>query len=230
MSPRGFKLGLALFLIMSGLFSAKLIMLGGGSVRSGWAVSTEPQSSPSAAPNPAPSISPQPAPTANPETEAIKATEAAVHTAPPVDEGDATLVEAIKRELTARGYRDARSSTGLDLQDRAAIMAFEADHKLRLTGEATQDLLHRILFGTGGDANAASAPPTVRAEEVIKSVQAQLKHTGQPDLAIDGQINSATSNAIRAYERTHGLKESGRISGDLVAKLNGVARSGPGAP
>lgn len=233
MSPRGFKLGLALFVAMSGLFAAKLSMTGPGGLRTPWRSldttaslghgSTRGPALAAPAPRSETKSSAAPAPE---EAELAKAAESAAHTAPPLSETDKALVSAIRLELKTRGYAAGSSSGGLDLETRAAIIAFEADNDMRLTAEASQTLLHRLLLGaTGAEANSGS-PPAPRAEEVIRTLQADLKRAGHPDLKTDGQMSRETVETIRAFERSHNMKVTGRVSGELVAQLRLVAKDG----
>lgn len=231
MSPRAFKLGLALFLAMSGVFAAKLT-LGAAGLRLPWrgtSIATA-ASTPAAAPKPAPAAPATPAPpkaeTRPPEEIAAVKAESAAHSAAPMSESDHALVSAIKLELKTRGYAVGGDATALDLETRAGIIAFEADNDMRLTGEASQALLHRLLLGDTGTVPNADAPPGPRAEDVIRSVQASLQRAGHPDVKADGQMSRETQETIRAFERAHHMKVTGRVSGDLVAQLRHVARDG----
>jgi hypothetical protein len=233
MSPRGFKLGLALFLAMSGLFAAKLSMLGPGGFRAPWPAS--PFASPSghvAQTKPAGRAVDAPVQhrintaATSPDEKAAVTAETAAHVAPPLAESDAALVSAIKLELKTRGYAVGSAASGLDLDARAGILAYEADNDMRLTGEASQPLLHRLLLGDTGTLPNSGSPPAPRAEEVIRTVQASLKRAGHPDTKTDGQMSRETVETIRAFERAHNLKVTGRISGELVAQLRLVARDG----
>jgi hypothetical protein len=231
MSPRVFKLGLALFLVMSGLFGAKLSMLGAKGSRTSWfsgpsggETAALPETEPGSASAAGRSRSDEPVPPrASAEIAALEA-ESLAHSAPPLSESDKALVAAIKLELKSRGYGVGESPAELDLQARAAIIAFEADHHLRLTGEASEPLLHRLLLGGTGNEAQASVPPAPRAEKVIRSVQAALRRAGHPQLGVDGRMSPETTEAIRAFERSQGMKATGRVSGELVAKLRPVAR------
>jgi hypothetical protein len=230
MSPRVFKLGLALFLVMSALFGAKLSMLGAKGGRVSWSMPSFAAATP-----PAKAIQVAvhaPAKPRAPDKQEARVAEAesAAHTAPLLSESDAALVGAIKRELVSRGYEAGAAPATLDLQARAAIIAFEADNDLRLTGEASQPLLHRLLLGASASEARGDALPGPRAEEVIRSIQAELKRAGNPELTVDGRMSDHTVAAIRAFERDHNLKVTGRVSGALVAKLQPVARDGTGSP
>lgn len=234
MSPRGFKIGLALFLAMSGLFIAKVAMPAGGllaplaalwsNAKSSVGRTTAAISTPAASEKTAATSAAVPLP--SDDVAAAKAAESAAHTAAPLSESDHSLVAAINLELRTRGY-DPGASEPLGLQARAAIMAYEADNDMRLTAEPTQALLHRLLLGaTTAEAHGGS-PPTPRAEEVIRAVQTALQRVGHPDQKIDGALTRETVEAIRSFERAHNLKVTGRISGELVAAMQRVARDGP---
>lgn len=233
MSPRGFKLGLAVFVMMSGLFVAKLAAAGSGSIGAWWSgLSFSLPTGAKAPPDhtaPAPVVTTPVASVKTAETAAALEAESAAHSAPPLSESDKALVNAIRTELKARGYDVGPEQQTLTLHSRAAIIAFEADNDLRLTGEASEPLLHRLLLGAANNQANGSSPPAPRAEDVIRSVQAALAKSGHPDLKVDGRMSSETVDTIRAFERSNDMKVTGRISGELVARLKPVARDAAAA-
>lgn len=145
----------------------------------------------------------------------------------PVDLGDATdaasreTVRAIQRELKKKGFGSMPPDGALRPVTRAAIMAFEHDHGLPLTGEASDDLLKRLLLGapavpTAGKAGEVRSP---HAEAIIKLVQKHLGERGYRAGATDGRLSPQTVAAIRQFEGDQGLRPTGRISGELLARL-----------
>jgi peptidoglycan hydrolase-like protein with peptidoglycan-binding domain len=129
------------------------------------------------------------------------------------------LTRAIQRELQARGYEAGASDGVAGIVTRAAIMAFETDHGLALTGEASERLLQVILLGTTDSDVKSAEGPGPRAAEVIRTVQTSLAKLGYPVGKPDGRLNESTVRAIREFEAQQGLNDSGRISGQLVARL-----------
>lgn len=240
MSARSFRLGLALFLMMSGLFAAKLALIAPGAQRPGrWSVDT----SPPVAAQPLPSIAPEPKtaePAAADSGYAASAAREAAAGAPrgyePMgkDEESAThgqtvgaepsLVIAVKRELSALGYAAGNPGGTLELDGRAAIMAFEADRNLPLTGNASQELLHSMLLGAPSAAAGTGAGPSIQAQEVIRAVQGMLARVGYAGIKTDGRLREETVAAIRKFEQAQGLKVTGRVSAELVSRLKPVAR------
>jgi len=138
------------------------------------------------------------------------------------------VTRAVQRELKTRGYATGTSGGAPSLVTRAAIMAFEQDHGLPLTGRPSQDLLKYILLGTG-DAPphaASSGRQSAEAKTVIRTVQTSLARLGYRPGRVNGTITPDTARAIREFEVDQALPESGRISGPLVARLLRLADDG----
>lgn len=147
---------------------------------------------------------------------------------PPGTGGDsAEVVRAVQRELQARGYETGAADGMPGLVTRAAIMAFEADHAMALTGVASEPLLQTILLGApAGQRNAKAPPPGPEAEQVIRTVQQSLTSLGYQPGAVDGRLGAATLQTIREFEKDQDMPETGRISGHLVARLARLAGQG----
>lgn len=136
----------------------------------------------------------------------------------------AELVRAIQRELKAKGYETGAVDGVAGLVTRAAIMAYEADTGLAITGEPRQGLLQHIVLGSaqGAAQGARSTEAGSRAAAITMAVQKALTQLGYAAGAVDGHMSAETSAAIRKFEADHRLPRSGRISGELVAKLTSM--------
>jgi peptidoglycan hydrolase-like protein with peptidoglycan-binding domain len=161
---------------------------------------------------------------------------ATVGEVPPVDaspnasaSADTETVRAVQAELNRRGYGPLAADGVMRPAARAAVMAFEHEHRLPLTGEASQELLKQILFGAAPAAGAAG-PPEVRspqAQGVVRDVQRQLAARGYRPGAADGRLSAETIAAIRTFEADQGLVPKGRISAVLLGRLeSGMAGGG----
>jgi len=142
---------------------------------------------------------------------------------------DAETVGAIQRELKQRGYGPLAGDGSLGLATRAAIMAYEHDQGLALTGAASEQLLKRILLGAspGTENPGARTVASLQAEQVIRSVQQWLAVLGYRGGRIDGRFGDDTVRAIREFEMDKGLVPKGRVSADLVVRLSDAAASKP---
>jgi peptidoglycan hydrolase-like protein with peptidoglycan-binding domain len=131
------------------------------------------------------------------------------------------LVRSVQRELEQRGYGPLNNDGLLRIPTRAAIMAFEYDHGLPLTGEASDALLARVLLGAASTADVPGARniQSPAAEQVARSVQQSLASLGYAIARVDGSVGGETAKAIREFEVDHGLVPTGRISAGLVLRL-----------
>jgi peptidoglycan hydrolase-like protein with peptidoglycan-binding domain len=149
----------------------------------------------------------------------------------PDDTADTETIRAIQRELKLRGYGPVGGDGVIGLTTRAAIMAFEHDQGMALSGEASDRLLKRILLGAADPASAdSSGAGRVRsghAEQVMRSVQQWLAALGYQPGRIDGRPGDDTVKAIRDFEMDKGLVPRGRVSAELVVRLSEAAAPKP---
>jgi peptidoglycan hydrolase-like protein with peptidoglycan-binding domain len=128
-------------------------------------------------------------------------------------------IRAIQRELRQKGYGNLASDATLRPQTRAAIMAYEYDNGLVLTGQASEGLLTRILFGGSPAAEPAGKVGSAEAAELVRLVQQSLAALGYQPGPADGQLKAETVRAIREFEMDKGLVPKGRVSVELMAQL-----------
>jgi peptidoglycan hydrolase-like protein with peptidoglycan-binding domain len=140
-------------------------------------------------------------------------------------------ISAIQRELDARGYGPLASDGVMGIGTRAAIMAFEHDGGLPLTGEASEALLKRVLFGAAAGlapGDHAKGKSAEAAEQVIRAVQKGLVTLGYQVARVDGRLGEDTVKAIRDFEVDRGLVPKGRVSAELLARITDAAAPRPG--
>jgi peptidoglycan hydrolase-like protein with peptidoglycan-binding domain len=137
------------------------------------------------------------------------------------DEAGPDTIRAIQRELNQRGFGPVGNDGIMRPATRAAIMSYEHDHRLPLTGEATEALLTRLVLGASAtdEPSGAGEVRSPHAEATIKQVQRLLAASGYRPGPADGRLNADTVAAIRAFEQDQGLSAKGRISAEIVARL-----------
>lgn len=135
------------------------------------------------------------------------------------------LVKAIQRELMARGFDPGSADGQNGSLTRAAILSFEFEEGMALTGEPSQILLRRLVLGaTSEDARIkATAKPDAASLKLVKAIQQALATLQYSPGAADGMLKAETVRAIREFEMDQGLQPSGRISGRLIGRLARVA-------
>ena len=143
------------------------------------------------------------------------------------DEADSTTISAIQRELKQRNYGPLPVDGLLRPATRAAIMAFEYDRGLPLTGEASAQTLRQILLGApaSGNTSGVGKVRSVHAEEIIRNAQKSLVALGYQSGAVDGRLGEDTIKAIRDFEMDRGLVPKGRVSAEVLARLSEAAAS-----
>jgi peptidoglycan hydrolase-like protein with peptidoglycan-binding domain len=72
-------------------------------------------------------------------------------------------------------------------------------------------------------ADTGKSPPGPEAEAVIRAVQRAFRQLGYISTLPDGRLNDQTRRAIRKFEVDRKMSETGRISGELLAKLATLA-------
>jgi peptidoglycan hydrolase-like protein with peptidoglycan-binding domain len=149
------------------------------------------------------------------------------------------IVQAIQRELAARGDEVGVQDGVVGAVTRAAILAFEHDHGLPLTGEPTDELLRVIILGgpaidparraAHGLRQATALPPKV--VELVRFVQQGLARHGYLQGKVSGELDVETVRAVREFELDKDFPAvTGRISGRLVARLAKPAAPPKAAP
>jgi peptidoglycan hydrolase-like protein with peptidoglycan-binding domain len=144
-------------------------------------------------------------------------------------DGGPETIHAVQRELLERGYGPVGVDGHLSLVLRAAVVAFENDHGLPLTGEVTDALLKQILLGSvTGSVPARPATSRVQsapAEQLLQSVRQALTaldyYPGK--VRADGRVGEEMERAIRQFELDQGLVPKGRVSSEVVIRLGRLA-------
>jgi len=138
------------------------------------------------------------------------------------EEAERSRIKAIQRELTAKGYDPGPTDAAMGYFTRAAIIAYEDDHGLTVTGEPRPELLEHLVLGATVTAPAKPPAPSEETLALIKAVQQILADQGYAPGAVDGVMGAETRAAIKAFERDNGLDQTGRISGKLLHKIIGA--------
>ena len=132
----------------------------------------------------------------------------------------ADIVRGMQRELNTQGYAPGAPDGVAGLVTRAAIMAYEHDNGIPLTGDATQELLGRIVLGPAVPAAARLGKSEVKGTEaatVVKVVAQSLAAQGYAVPKPDGGVAATLVTAIRDFEADQKLPDTGRISAALVS-------------
>jgi peptidoglycan hydrolase-like protein with peptidoglycan-binding domain len=253
MTPRQARVALAGFVLLAAGVTSNALYFQGGAHRAAAKAApppspTEPRQAPAppkaakagktaaqAEPAPEPVKGVTEPPKGNPEpvksTQALKVRMVRVATIsePPPEPVDADTVRAVQNELNRRGYGPVAADGVMRPAARAAIMAFEHEHRLALTGQASQELLKQLVIGVPASAQTSESPEvaSAHAQAVVKDVQRLLSARGYRPGAVDGRLSAETLAALRAFEVDQGMVPRGRISVAVLERLqSGIAGGG----
>lgn len=124
---------------------------------------------------------------------------------------------AIYRELARRGYHEQLRAGQNGL--RLAVLAYEFDNGLPLTGEPTEAFLKRVLFDINQGPRGSFADRAELNTKLVIETQRALLGLGFFRGTFSGRMDVWTSNAIRDFERHRGIPISGRLTVQTLLEL-----------
>jgi hypothetical protein len=127
-----------------------------------------------------------------------------------VQSEEAKLFAALQRELSRRGYKDQMLSAPNGL--RLAVLAYEFDNGLPLSGAPSPALLKHILFDVNQAPRGAFADRAELNGPFILQVQKRLLELGFFSGPLSGRADVWTINAIKAFERYRHIPVTGRLT------------------
>lgn len=131
----------------------------------------------------------------------------------------ASVIADTQSELRQRGYDVPAVSGTLDAKTQAAIRAYQEQSGLRVTGQASEQLLARLQASEGpGD--------TQSQQHLVRTVQAELNDLGYNGGPADGVYGPSTRSAVRAYQSDNSLPITGEVTQSLLVHLQQNAGGG----
>lgn len=134
------------------------------------------------------------------------------------------VIRAIQRELAYRNYAIDRRDGELDVATRLAILNYQYDAGMTLTGRPSEDVLENILFGP-----FQAAPDDDRRIARIEAdgalvarLQTLLSRLGFANLPRSGQLGADTRRALREFAAFRDLQPGGRLTPRLLLELADV--------
>ena len=124
-------------------------------------------------------------------------------------------VVRLQVELKNAGYAPGTADGNFGSKTRAALEKFQKDEGLEVTGEmnkATWAAMDRSSLGIRGGAAA-------RTSEQIKRMQQALIGLGYLSDKADGAYGSRTREAVRQYQKAHGLTADGSAGSKTMTSL-----------
>lgn len=153
---------------------------------------------------------------------------------PPAGAGLGLAQLAVSPTFSVRSTQDVLNRLGYDAgpvdgimgnRTRGAIMAYQRDNNLAVTGEANSSLYAHMLTTGGARVGATAGAGTTTgtaaqtSAETVIDVQADLRRRGYDIPSISGRYDAETRSAVVAYQQDAGLSMTGVIDETLLASL-----------
>jgi peptidoglycan hydrolase-like protein with peptidoglycan-binding domain len=130
---------------------------------------------------------------------------------------DSNTVKQVQRTLSDRGYRVGTADGRMGPQTQSALRRFQRAERLEATGQ----LNHRTLVALGiqkGDA-VADEQELHYHPSMVRRVQQTLNNRGFHAGPANGRMTEATHAAIKQFQKSENLEETGRLNDRTLAAL-----------
>jgi len=134
------------------------------------------------------------------------------------------VIRAIQRELAYRDYSLDRRDGSLDLATRIAILTYQYDAGMILTGRPSKQLLEHILFGSIQSARERGRMVRLQSDRaLVVRVQRVLSRLGFGNLPENGRLGPDTRQALRDFAAFRDLPRDDRLRPRLLLALTDLA-------
>lgn len=123
-------------------------------------------------------------------------------------------VKQVQAALNAAGYSAGPADGALGPKSRAAISRYQSDNSLAATGDVNAELLASL-----GIASEEQGVATAASAATIRETKQELQAHGYPGGTLNGTLDTATREAIRAYQSDAGLVVTGEATPELLDHL-----------
>jgi len=135
-----------------------------------------------------------------------------------------TAVRQLQQRLISLGYLTGTANGKFDVSTQAAVLAFQRRNGQVADGVAGPDTL-KVLYSSSARRTSTSAGiigdslrPGANGS-AVRTLQTKLKALGYYRGTVDGDYGTATTEAVRAFQRANGLTADGIAGGTTFAKL-----------
>ena len=128
---------------------------------------------------------------------------------------------ATVREVQATLNQRSNARLGVDGQmgprTQAAVREFQRSQRLEPTGQLNRQTL--IALGLQRPDGSAAAPEPRYSAAVVRRVQETLANRGFKAGPADGRMHAATQQALRQFQKSENLEDTGRLNDRTLAAL-----------
>jgi peptidoglycan hydrolase-like protein with peptidoglycan-binding domain len=129
---------------------------------------------------------------------------------------DSNTVRKVQQTLSDRGFRTMVDGQ-MGPRTQAALKRFQRSESLEPTGQLNRQTL--VALGIQKADAKASVDEHRYSPETVRAVQRTLNNRGFRAGAVDGTMNPQTQQALREFQKSENLDDSGRLNPRTLAAL-----------
>jgi peptidoglycan hydrolase-like protein with peptidoglycan-binding domain len=129
---------------------------------------------------------------------------------------DSNTVRKVQQTLTDRGFRTGADGI-MGPRTQAALKKFQRSENLEPTGQLNRQTL--VALGIQKADATASVDEHRYSRETVRAVQQTLNSRGFQAGPADGTMNPRTQQALREFQKSENLEDSGRLNPRTLAAL-----------
>lgn len=128
----------------------------------------------------------------------------------------ATTIRQVQQTLNNRGFKAGPADGAISPSVQAALREFQRSENLEPSGDLNARTLSAL--GIKAEPSARSAPVPSQAT-TLRHVQQALKSRGFLAGPADGMMGPSTERAIRQFQRSENLEDTGQLNGQTLSAL-----------
>src|SRR5688572_12608582 len=130
---------------------------------------------------------------------------------------DSATVREVQTTLNQRHNARLGVDGKMGPRTQAAVREFQRSQRLEPTGQLNRQTL--IALGLQRPDGSAAAPDPRYSAAVVRRVQETLAHRGFKAGPVDGRMHAATQQALRQFQKSENLEDTGRLNDRTLAAL-----------
>jgi peptidoglycan hydrolase-like protein with peptidoglycan-binding domain len=138
---------------------------------------------------------------------------------------DSSTVRQVQETLMQRGFKGLRADGAMGPHTQTAIREFQRSEHLRPTGQLNRQTL--VALGIERPHQNAEAAQPAYSPAVVRKAQETLNARGFRLGAANGNMTAATEAAIRQFQKSENLEETGRLNDRTLTALGIEPDSAP---
>jgi peptidoglycan hydrolase-like protein with peptidoglycan-binding domain len=130
---------------------------------------------------------------------------------------NSATVSEVQRTLNDRGVARLGVDGKMGPRTQAAVRKFQRSERLEPNGQLNRQTL--IALGLQRPDGSAAAPEPRYSAAIVRRVQQTLAQRGFKADPADGQMHAATQQALRQFQKSENLEDTGRLNDRTLAAL-----------